>query len=161
MFLLLLLLLTLAQYASAQGKAAGLKCWSNGDGTGVPSSVARETTCNAGEWCVAKNYYGDMLAAQWPLDDYGEKCYRYCAKMDIRTADAEQEYQSNTWSEDYQDDEQTIRQYSQDTGIHLTMTCYDPGCNKWCMDEDSSLSLTPNFVMMLGICVAMWAQWVM
>jgi len=139
--------------ADGQAKAAGLKCWSNGNGVGVPSAKATEVTCNANEWCVAKNYYGDMSAALWPLDDYGEKCYRYCAKMDIRTATQEQEYQSNVWEEDYQDDEQTIRQYSQDTGIHLTMTCYDPGCNKWCMDEDGGMSLAPNMLVLVSVCV--------
>jgi hypothetical protein len=134
----------------SQDTRPGLKCYSNGDGVGVPSAEAERVTCQQGEWCVAKNYYGDLGAATWPLDARGEKCYRYCQKMDIVTATTEQEFKDNRWDEDYQDDEQTKRQYFQDTGIHLTMTCYTDLCNEFCLDDDAALATGPGMLLAIG-----------
>jgi hypothetical protein len=64
-----------------------------------------------GEWCVAKNFYGDPGAIMWPIDERGIRCYRYCQRMDIVTATQAQEFKDNRWDEEYQDEEQTKRMY--------------------------------------------------
>ena len=147
-----LLLLLVAQPCAPQAQQVGIQCYINGDGVGVPQAESTPFRCAPGEWCVAKNYYGDLSAAMWPLDAKGEKCSRFCQKMDIVTATTEQEFKENQWDEDYMDDEQTQRMYFQDTGIHLTMTCYNEFCNEFCLDEDSATHKFPGLLATV-VCV--------
>jgi hypothetical protein len=133
-------------------KNCPLRCYSNGDGVGPPTADTKQVCCpggsNEGWMCVAKNYYGDSNAALWPIDTYGEKCYRYCAKLTICDSN---DVCDNRWAMDYVDDEGNVQRYSMDTGIALTTACYSSSlCNQQCMDEDSAVSTRPLLLLMLG-----------